>query len=396
MTHARTLRTGQAGFTLIELMVALVMALMLITVLVLMQSKIGQQVARSKDVSSRDDQTRVAIDRITTDLSSAGFLFGGTQTYCNALFTYNGAAGTMSMHHEVDAAAAVSGSTPALVPSLTLAYPPAGVTSDILVVTSSVDASRFSDATAPLINAAPNAAATPMATGTLPLVSTSALTVGDAAILQVPDSGKRACLRVPVTSINAGVSITSSSSSGTMPASFYTGFAASLTSAGFTGPLSNAEIFQGRLIDIGSTVSSNQAVTAYYIDQPAGGYPTLMRATYSLVDDSPIGTPQAIAAGVIALQVRFGVDPGNTGAVTEYDTAATVTANKTWDAVRSVRVLLVGRPLIDDPDPNYTWPASPAIGLASPYTDFNLPTTMTHRRYSIQQTEIAARNLLWK
>ena len=59
----------------------------------------------------------------------------------------------------------------------------------------------------------------------------------------------------------------------------------------------------------------------------------------------------------------------------------------------------LARPLIDDPDPNYTWPASPNIGLAAPFTDFAIPTTpvdFTHRRYSILQTEIAARNLLWR
>lgn len=390
-------RIRQAGFTLIELMVAMLVALVLAAALVLLQAKLSQQVVRSRDVAARDDQARLAMDRIVADLSSAGFLFGGTQMICNALFSYNSATSALSTRHPVDAVVASNGLTLGFAPSLTLNYPPTGVSSDVLVMTGSADSSRFNDATAPLINAAPSSTIKPVTTGSVPLVSTGGVAAGDAGILQVPLSGKRACVRVPLSTVQAGVSV-SSAVGATMPSTYYAAFSTPMTNAGFASGLTDAAIFQGQMVDIGTTATSTLFTTVYYVSNPSGGYPTLMRATYNLVDDSVVGTPQAIAAGVIALQVRFGVDPGNTGAVTEYDTAATVTTNKTWDFVRSIRILLVGRPLTDDPDTTYTWPSSPNIGLSSPFTDFAIPKSpadMTHRRYSVQQTEIAARNQLW-
>lgn len=397
MKATRNYQRLGAGFTLIELLVAMFIALALAVALVLLQASLGRQTARTQDVAARDDHARLAMDRIAGDLSSAGFLFGGTQVICNALFSFNNTASAVATRHQVDALAASSGLAPAFAPSLTLNYPASGVISDVLVVTGSSNSLRFNDATAPLINVAPSPTIRPTTTGTVPLVSTSGLSAGDTGILQVPLSGKRACVRVPISTVQAGVSASGASGS-IMPSNYYAGFSAAMTGAGFASGLTDAAIYQGQLVDIGTAASSTQFTTIYYVSSPNGGYPALMRATYNLVDDSLVGAPQAIAAGVISLQVRFGVDPGNTGAVTEYDTAATLNANKTWDFVRSVRVLLVGRPLVDDPDPTYTWPSSPNVGVPSPFTDFAIPTSpadMRHRRYSIQQVEIAARNELW-
>lgn len=383
------------GFTLVELMVSVVVAMLLAAALLALQSRMGQQLVRNSDVAQRDDQARVALDRIVADLAGAGFLLSGTPTYCSALLTYNAAAGAVVARHPVDAAAVSAGTALPYAPSITPQYPPAGVPSDVLVLGRSANATRFNDAVAPVLNVAPSTTLSPMSSGVLPLYATAGLTAGDAAVVQVNDSGKVACFRVPLTSV--GVSSVSSSGA-TMPGGGYSGFAAAMLGAGFTGPLSDAELYQGRIADLGAAATSPAVTTAYYVDLQ-GGIPTLMRASFSLADDSAIGTPQAIAAGVVSLQVRFGVDPGNTGAVTEYDTAATVSANKTWDAVRSVRVLIVSRPLIDDPDPNYTWPSAPRAGVPAPFTDFNLPTNptdMTHRRYAIVQSELAVRSVLWK
>lgn len=389
----------QAGFTLIEVMVALVVALVLIGAMTRMQLQLGQVTARTKDVESRDDQTRVALDRITQDLSSAGFLFAGLHTPCNALFTYSSTASAVAVRHGVDSVAGSSGTGFALVPALSSNYPTGGVSSDILVVTTTADTTRLSDATTPLVAATPSSTISPLGTGSLPVVSTASLSVGNTVVVQVPDSGKRACLRVPVGAITAGVSFQASTTATTMPSNGYPGFVTTMVGAGFTGPLSDAELFQSRLVDIGTLATANQTYVAYHVEMSTAGYPVLMRRVYSIVDDTQIGAAQAIAAGVISLQVRYGLDPGNTGAVTQYATAAAVATLKAWDTVRSVRVLIVARPLIDDPDPNYTWPASPNVGLAAPFTDFAIPTTpvdFTHRRYSILQTEIAARNLLWR
>ena len=77
----------QAGFTLIELMVALALSLVLAIALLVMQVNLGKNTMRTADVGVRDVQARAAMDLITQDISDAGFLFGGTALFL-ATFGY--------------------------------------------------------------------------------------------------------------------------------------------------------------------------------------------------------------------------------------------------------------------------------------------------------------------
>ena len=377
------------GFTLVELMVALMLSLVLAVVLLKLQARFGQQIVRSSDVAVRDAQSRAAMDLITRDLSGAGFLFGGTQNFCNALLTYNAAAASYFVHHPVDAVAASFGATMKFAPSLTLDYPPSGssMPSDVLVVAGSSASTSFDDATYPIVNVLPNPAYAPMTTGVVPLVNAGGFTSGDVGILQVPVSGKRACLRVPLAVAGAVVS----SAGALMPGSYYAGFATQMTAMGMTDTLSDAAILQGRMTTMGATATPVQTKTVFYVARGSAAFPILMRATYSLLDDTMVGQPQAIAAGVVSLQVRFGVDPGGTGAVTAYHSADSVTANKYWDAVRSVKVAIVTRTLSDD-----AAYSADTVTLDSAFTGITgLPDA--NRRYKVDQTEVASRNLLlWK
>lgn len=385
-------RTREAGFTLVELMVALLLSMLLAIGLITTQAKFGQQTLRNSDVGIRDTQTRAAMDLITQDLSSAGFLFGGTQNFCNVLLAYDSAAGGYFAHHPVDAVAGAASTAMGFAPSLTVNYPASGsaITSDVLVTTSSSASTNFNNNLYPISIISPNPVYTPMSTGILQTASTlKAAATGDVGILQVPVAGKRACLRVPMAVTGQVVT----SAAGTlMPIGFYAGFSSQLAAAGFTDVLSNAEIFQGRMVDMGATAAPVQSTVAYYIDGSSNPFPTLMRAKYSLLDDTVVTAPQAIAAGVVSLQVLFGVDPGNTGAVTAYENAATVSTNKHWDAVLSVKVALVTRTINDDPDPTYVGPTTVSVG--APFPDLTVPAS--NHRYVVQQTEIASRNLLWK
>jgi type IV pilus assembly protein PilW len=384
------------GFTLIELMVALLLSLVLGVALLKMQGKLGEQTVRTADVGVRDTQARAAMDQITKDLSGAGFLFGGTQNFCSVLMTYNSAVAGYFMHHPADGQAAVTGAKMMFAPSLTLNYPPSGssIPSDVLIITGSQATTNF--VTYPLQTVKINTTYTPMTTGVLPLDNSAGFASGDVGILQVPVGGKRACLRVPL-SMTANV-VTSTGA--LMPANFYTGFSGQMAAAGFSDVLSNTAIQQAEaaMVDMGSPATPVQTTTAFYVDKGTGSFPVLMRATYSLLDDTVIGTPQPIAAGVISMQVRFGVDPGGTGAITEYETAAKVTANKYWDSVRSIKIALVTRTLSDDSA--YTVTSVPVADLqppmpGDPFIDLtNL--TETKRRYVVHKTEIASRNLLWK
>jgi hypothetical protein len=146
---------------------------------------------------------------------------------------------------------------------------------------------------------------------------------------------------------------------------------------------------------LGSPASPTQVTTAYYIDN-SGSFPLLMRSQWSLLDDTAIGTPQQIAAGVVSLQVRFNVGGGS------YLTSAAVTSGGQWSSVCSVRVAVIGRSLNDDPDPSYSWtPTSITPGSATkispgtPFADYSIPDAFRKRRYLLETTELAVRNTLW-
>lgn len=393
-------RIAQAGFTLVELMVALGLSMILAIVLLKMQAALGQQRMRTSDIAERDAELRASMDIITQDMSSTAFLFGNMTQPCEAIFSYNGA-GTAHYftRHQVDAIAASSGTAMNFATSLTLNYPPSSTPSDVLVITSSNDASQFNDAIASLNRGDQNSATNPFTTGTMqlaidqtpPVVGHTALV--EAAIQNAAGTYQNACFRVPVT---ANPSVNVYTSSGTlMPPTFYAGFQPSLTAAGF-GTLGNGQLLASpKYVDIGAPASPTQTTTAYYIDN-SGAFPVLVRSQWSVLDDTAIGTPQQVAAGVVSLQARFNTGSGN------YLTAAAVTSGGLWNQVCSVRVAIVTRSISDDPDPNYVWtPTAITPGTAtsvvpgSPFSAVPVATAFQHRRFLLQTTELAVRNSLW-
>lgn len=405
---------SQGGFTLVELMVALLLSLLLAVAILKMQSKIASQSVRMSDTGTRDTQARAAMDLITRDLSSAGFLMGASQYYCDALFTYNTSGGGFFVHHPVDALPAVSGSTMTFAPTLTLNYPSGAaplIASDVLMMTMATDSTQFNDATNPTQTGSPTSGVNPLATGQLPLVSTTGLTAGDAAIVSVrlanATLGMKACLRVPVSTVT-GTGITSSMGP-IMPPGTYNDFVAPVAAAGFPAALTNGPLFSSNTTDIGNNTSpsptSTQVFNVYYVDN-GSGYPVLMRAQYSLADDKPtllVPAPQPIAAGVVALRVSFGVDTAFNNTVGTYESAAQVTANNHWGLVRSVRVGLVTRTINDDPNADYTSanaaaPAASSITIGPAlkpwFPAFNVP--VSSHRYVVNTTEIAYRDWLWR
>ena len=394
----------QGGFTLVELMVALLLSLLLAVAMLKMQTKMASQTMRVSDTGTRDTQARAAMDLITRDLSSAGFLIGNSQYACDALFTYHSGAGYFA-HHAADAFASVTGTTMNFAPTLVMNYPTAaaagGLTSDVLVTLTSKSAAQFND-TNPVLQVDGGSGATPLTTGALSFKTTPTnLIAGEAAIVQAPiGTTGVACLRVPVTTI-AGPVMTSSGGT-TMPAGFYNGFVAPVAGAGFTTALTTASLLNSFVVDIGTAATSTQVQTVYYVDG-SGAFPVLMRAQYSLVDDSVITAPQPIAAGVVALRVSFGVDPGNTGAVTAYQSGAQVTAANNWSAVRSARVALVTRTINDDPNADNTAyaapttiPIGPSVGASAPAWFGSITVPASKHRYVVNTTEIAYRNWLWR
>lgn len=408
MTFSRSAtRRREGGFTLVELMVALLLSLLLAVAMLKMQTKMASQTMRVSDTGTRDTQARAAMDLITRDLSSAGFLIGNSQYACDALLTYHSGAGYFT-HHAADAFASVSGTTMNFAPTLVMNYPTSaaaagGLTSDVLVTLTSKSAAQFNEAINPILQADGGGGGTPLTTGTVSLKTTPTnLHVNDAVIVQAPiGTTGLACLRVPITSPVTGPAMTSAGGT-TMPANFYNGFVTPVASAGFTTALTTASILNSFVVDIGQAATSTQVQTVYYVDG-SGAFPVLMRAQYSLVDDSVLTAPQPIAAGVVALRVSFGVDPGNTGAVTAYQSGAQVTAANNWGAVRSARIALVTRTINDDPNADATGytapttiPIGPSVGASSPAWFGSITVPASTHRYVVNTTEVAYRNWLWR
>ena len=389
-------RASSTGFTLIELMVALVLSLLLVVAMLKVQSSLAQQTVVSSDSGVRDNEARAATNLVTQDLGNSGFLVADSQWPCTALFTYNNTTGTNTYyaHHAVDAIPATTTVTLPFAMGLTLNYPVtgSGIPSDVIAMTGSNDATDFS--AAPVVLANPNGGALTYTTGVIPILANAALTSAQKfGVFQItygvpPAPSRTACYRMPIGAIGiAPATVTADTTTNLFPGTFFAGFAPSLAAAGFQGAPSNAVMFQGHLLSMG--VTPNQVTNVYYVDKSLP-YPVLMRAQYSLANDALIGTPHAIAAGVVSIQALFGVDPGLTGAITAYESAATVTTSIHWDFVRSVRIAIVSRSLNDDA--NYT-AANPLV-LSNNFANISTA-AFPHRRYQTNYIEMAARNTLW-
>lgn len=395
----RAPRRPVAGFTLVELMVALLLSLLLAVAILKMQTKTASQSVRIQDTDTRDTQARAALDLMTRDITSSGFLFGNLMHTCAALVTYNSGGPGYFAHHPVDSVSAVTGTKMKFAPSITLNYPAGAVSAvqtDVLVTMASSATTQFTKTDTSVFRGDTSAVLNPLSTGVAPTKATSGFTNGDTAVMQTPLGGDLPCLRVPISTFT---STTMTSTSGTiMPSGGYSGFVTPMANAGFSTALTNVGIFTSWITDIGTAATSTQQFAVYYIDG-SGNFPVLMRGLYSLADDTVISAPQPIAAGVVSLRVSYGVDPTSSGSVTAYEEAAAVTSNKHWSFVRSVRLALVTRTINDDPNadtPGSTYPTTIPIGPVSSawFTSLSVPTSK--HRYIVNTTEVGYRNWLWK
>lgn len=378
-------------------MVSLALGLIVCLVLLTIQLKFSAQSARSVQISARDHEARVAMDVITRDLGGSGFLLGGLN--CPAVLSYNATAPAPGYFAAlpVSSIAAQSGQPLPFVSggSIVLNYPsaPSGVVSDVLVVGAAAGSAKMSAAT---VSTVPNAAFQPATDGRLPVARIGTLAAGDTAIVQVildSATGQWLCLRVPVTATGSAAGSPYIQSSGSyMPPDFYAGFGARVALAGMNGAIGNAQLQQARVTDLDPAALSNQRTYAYYIDA-SDAWPVLMRATVNAASDTPIGAPQAIAAGVVSLQVQFGVDTAGAGSVNQYLTGSNLVATRNVRNVRSIRVALVTRSLYSDSDFQN---AGTTLAVPGGFSAYPIPAAYAKHRFTVQTTEIALRSVLWQ
>ena len=365
-------RCPEAGFTLVELMVALAIGLVLAGAILITQLKMTQQNATISDTFTRDTEARAAMDIISADVNGSGFLLGSSQLKCSVVLNYDNLA--PSNYFATFGVSALAGGNGNAIPfiagtGVSLNYPATGSTnrSDVLMVSGTANARNLTQL---ILTPNPTAGYTPTTTGTIPVnpdqagvtsTYTSGLPVaGETGILWLPSATNSVstCIRVPITGTGfaSGSSSVASASGQFMPGSFYSGFGTQLTTlTGAATPMSDGWIEQGSLIDAGFAsnpyVPCQACTTAYYVDQPTvNSIPTLMKVTVNALDDVEIGSPQAVAAGVVSLQVAFGVDVGGmNGYVTQYyKDWASVLASGNAPYVRTVKIAIISRSLQQD------------------------------------------------
>ena len=414
----------QRGLSLIELMVALVIGLIFSLAVLMVQSSLTKQNVQMSDTMQRDTQTRAALDLIGTDLSNAGFMLGGVQTPCAVLLAYDSAISSKPFaQYPVSAAsqplalptstAQPSDNYPANSPSPN-AYGNAQQFTNMVFITSATSALQApdsSDVSAYVVQNSTTQAANgqgALNSGVLPLASTAGLHVGDTGLLRMNLNGRQACFRVPIANIGPSTTPAStyigSKTSSLFPTTAYAAFNDPLVKAGLLpagGSLSNANFIQSRLSDLGGSGSSTLETVVYYIapypNANGGSYPVLMRARLDAQSDALLAAPEPVAAGVVSLQVLFGVDETNSGNVTNYLTWPDVVSGGYAPNVRSVLFALVTKSL--QSDPSYNAPAS--ITIPNPtqgpgqFTAYTVPAAYSHNHFSVIQSEVAIRNHLW-
>ncbi|MGC8807473.1 MAG: PilW family protein [Thiomonas sp.] len=410
----------QRGLSLIELMVALVIGLIFAIAVLLVQSSLTKQNVQMSDVMQRDTQTRAALDLISRDLSNAGYMLDGVQPPCAARLAFDSAVQStpffqypVSAVKQASSTALPTATTPAPTPGPTY-VPPGGGETEMISITGANSARITPTGGNPTTFVVQNTVATSQTANavqdsTLPLNSVSGIAVGDTAQLRMPLNQNIVCFRVPVAAVDTTTtppSITSMNS--LFPSNAYSGFNNSLQSANLfpTGvtQLQNANLAQARLADGGPAATSPLKTVVYYVANAAnaasgGTIPMLMRATLNASNDQMIGTPLPLAAGVVSLQVRFGVDETNSGQVTNYLRWSNVVTGHYTNAVRSVLFAVVSRTLHADPsNPQVTSVAvpSPMTGAGNDMFVAYTPTAAEQRnRFSVIESEFALRNTLW-
>ncbi len=417
----------QRGLTLIELMVALVAAIIFSLSVLLVQIALTKENVSMSDVSQRDNQSRAALGLITQDLSNAGFMLGGVQSRCSVTLAYNSSVGTKPFFQYPVSAEPQPLPLPTSTAVGSPTYPsttpdPNGYGSnaqftDMLFFTGSTSALQLPISTNPNTYVVQQTSTTtaPGSNGAisstiLPLQSVTGVNAGDGALLRMPLNGKLVCFRVPIANVGPGGPPASttidSKNTQLFPGSGYTGFQAQMQAAGVwpASGLVNSNLIGARLTDLGPAAGSNQQTVVYYIGTygtagtATGNYPMLMRAVINAQNDA-LTSVNPVAAGVVSLQALFGVDETNSGSVTNYLTWPDVVSGQYTANVRSVLFAIITKTLQVDPNTQYQAPAT--ISMASPstgpdgFTSYQVPTAYSHNHFSVLESEVAIRNQIW-
>ncbi len=404
-------RRWQAGATLIELMVAIAVALILSLAILGVLVFSASSNKNATTLGTLNNDIRGVLTLLTRDANSAGFMLGAAQAQCSLTLLHDSNLNTQppDINPVWEQDQTQGGNLP--FSNNTTSYPPSHWSNDtqILLFAASPSVPQYTTTGASPNTLLPGPISTvaygsswaagtgAMSTGTLQLATTAGLSTGDTAMLEVPMSGGLVCMRIPVSSIS-GSTVTSTPGSQYMPTNAYSDYATQITNASSTyGTLGVSQLQHARLIDLGQSPNSMEIIE-YWIDD-SNGYPVLMRNTYSALTDNLISS-DALAPGVVSLQTLFGTIPSGTQPGTATPTFKAWSSVSTSDQVVSVAVAVVTRSLYDDS--SYTAPSSitvpqPASGLKSPdaFNNYSVSSAETHRHFQVDTFVIALRDSTW-
>ncbi|KAB2897941.1 MAG: prepilin-type N-terminal cleavage/methylation domain-containing protein [Burkholderiaceae bacterium] len=426
----------QAGFTLVELLVTILIGLLLTLAVLVVQMQLSRTNMQLTDAGQRNDQARTALDLLQRDIGNALYMVGGTAPQCAATVQYTGLPAapttTLSAVTARPQPAPLPTSTPLANPLLRPdAYSAAAIdgtnASHLIAITLVPSALRAAPAagaqTAPykvvhniVATAPPGQQA--VADGLLPLNNIAGVALGDVVTLLVPLTGGPAtglaCLRFAV----GGLGAVTAGGGGSVPAvqlptpGTFSHFTQPLRDAGLLSasqPLANSQLVGAKLRNEGPAAGLAATQTlAYYVatvsNGASGTVPVLVRATVN-ADGTLAAQPTPVAAGVVSLQALFGVDGTSasaapTGSVTNYRTWQQVESAQMAGRVRTVLYAIVTRTMQSHPqNPQVKQIAipSPQLAVGDPtFTAFRPRTAEEQRdRFTVHTAEVALRNQIW-
>lgn len=299
----------QQGFSLVELMTALLIGLILMAGLSTMFVTTKRNYTAQDSMARLQENGRIAMQILTREIRAAGY-YGCANDVDSVTNTLNGAAsGYGPYSHAVPIQGGDNGS--GLYPGPVAL--PAGVVTDSISLRYADNEDSFEiNAQMPQTSAALN-----ITTG-----SATGVNVGD--ILFISDCTSAAIFQIT----GPGSAGDSLSSAGTVVHN---------TGAFTPGP-GNASKNLGKQFDIDAKVMKYVQAT-YYIKPGASGQPALWR--------SVLGTEVELIEGIEAMEILYGVDSDADGTPDQYMQAgsANLQTEAQWRNVKSVRVGLVARAL---------------------------------------------------
>ena len=364
----------EAGFTLTELLVTLVIGTLLATAVFTFFLNSSQIVTNQSSTTDMWQRGRNALALVRQAVESAGFGLPQVSDCPNGIAAYNSNQTALPFSLTAITASVQSSGT----------YDPPLIGTYFLMTVSGC--ASFGNAPAAQISSIPS-----INSQRVFLTATAFINSGDMFIVQIPG---QACLMAQVTNLlpnGNGIGIDHNSG-----LSNYNPSGGFQTLAGSVYPGLTASAFAGaNFIDLGSSYFT---INQFTIGDSGGtSTPTLYLAQYT-ANQTATTTRQALARGVVDLQLEYGL--GSNGAITQWVLPANYTASATQQ-ILAVRIAMLARSTRYMP--NETSPAS-FVMLPNQNLSYTVPTTngpgclqgnCRHYAYHLFESVVPVRNNIW-